>query len=50
MDNWELSIINRIEIGLVLGWSFYEPDETEDELNHYEFNLYLLFVQFQLKW
>ncbi len=48
MENWEFSIINRIPSGLILGWSFYVPEGGE--FNYYEFDLYLLFVQFQLRW
>ena len=47
MDNWELNIINRVDNGLLLGWSFYNP---EDDFDFYEFSIYLLFVQFQLRW
>ena len=47
MNNWELNIINRIGNGLLLGWSYFEKEEGYE---FYEFSLYLLFVQFQLRW
>lgn len=50
MEGWEISIINRIPTGLMVGWSFYEPIEEEEEYNFYEFNLFLLFVQIQFRW
>lgn len=47
MENWEISIINRLPNGLVLGWNYYTPEEGYE---FYEFDLYLLFVQFQIRW
>jgi len=49
MEHWEVSIINRIPSGLILGWSYYVP-EDEGEFNYYEFDLYLLIVQIQFRW
>ena len=48
--NWEVNIINRLPNGLILGWSYFAPDEEKEEFNYYEFDLYLLIIQLQFRW
>ena len=50
MKNWELNLINRIPTGLIVGWSFYQPIEEDEQYNFYEANLFLLIIQIQFRW
>jgi len=49
MSNYDISIIERISSGPIIGISYYTPDPV-GEYNYYELDLYLLILQVQIRW
>tara|TARA_R100001509_G_C4846811_1_gene208582 strand:+ start:783 stop:932 length:150 start_codon:yes stop_codon:yes gene_type:complete len=43
----EVAIINRLDIGLMIGFSYFKKDHKND---FSELNLYLLFFVIHIKW
>jgi hypothetical protein len=43
----EIAIINRIDVGLLLGFSFFHKDNEKD---FNELNMYLFFIVIHIKW
>lgn len=44
---YEFSILSLFNVGMVLGWSYYDNDEDQ---NYRELNLYLICIHFRLRW
>jgi len=45
--DWQLEIQNRLNVGICIGWSYYDADE---EFAWREFILYLGLVSLHFKW
>jgi len=42
-----LGVSEFLRHGLKIGFSYYQPD---DDFDHHEFNLFILFILFQIRW
>jgi hypothetical protein len=47
MEAWEIEIQNRIPVGVAIGWSFFNKDESYD---YGELILYLGIISLHFKW
>jgi len=47
MYNVEFRVINRAEVGLLLGYSYFVKDNVDD---FNELNIYLFFIVLHIKW